>query len=92
MDLVRNLYQFINSIPMVARLQFAQTITSGIWLIKRRRYIKAVTANEVRTSCLGVLNGAPLIMLDNVSLLEDGKPNEYYHTVHKGYRTRFEVE
>jgi len=36
--------------------------------------------------------GAPLIMLDSVSFLEDGTPIEYYHAVHRGDRSRFEVE
>jgi GntR family transcriptional regulator len=41
---------------------------------------------------LGIERGAPLLMLDSVSFSQDGKPVEYYHAVHRGDRSRFEVE
>ena len=31
-------------------------------------------------------------MLDSVSYLEDGTPIEYFHALHRGDRSRFEVE
>jgi GntR family transcriptional regulator len=31
-------------------------------------------------------------MLDSVSYTENGQPIEYYHAVHRGDRSRFEVE
>jgi hypothetical protein len=36
--------------------------------------------------------GAPLILLDSVSYLEDGTPIEFFHALHRGDRSRFEVE
>jgi GntR family transcriptional regulator len=33
-----------------------------------------------------------MVMLDSISYLADGRPVEYYHAVHRGDRSRFEVE
>ena len=41
---------------------------------------------------LGIERGAPLVMLDSISFSEDGNPIEYYHALHRGDRSRFEVE
>ncbi len=64
----------------------------GIVLSHGRRTIEAVAATEEEASLLDVETGSPLIMLDSVSFLEDGTPVEYYHAVHRGDRSRFEVE
>jgi GntR family transcriptional regulator len=64
----------------------------GLWIARGRRYIEAVAANETEARLLQVERGAPLIMLDSVSYLDDGCPLEYYHAVHRGDRSRFEVE
>ena len=53
---------------------------------------EAVAANELEAKLLQVERGSPLVMLDSVSFLEDGRPVEYYHAVHRGDRSRFEVE
>jgi GntR family transcriptional regulator len=64
----------------------------GIQLARGKRYLEAVAANQVEAQYLGVNVGAPLILLDSVSYLSDGKPLEYYHAVHRGDRSRFETE
>jgi len=64
----------------------------GIFLSRGRRYIEAVIANENEAMLLGIERGAPLLMLDSVSFTQDGKPVEYYHALHRGDRSRFEVE
>jgi GntR family transcriptional regulator len=64
----------------------------GIFLAKGRRFIEAVLATESEAILLGVERGAPLLMLDSVSYAEDGRPIEYYHALHRGDRSRFEVE
>jgi GntR family transcriptional regulator len=64
----------------------------GLWISRGRRYIEAVAANEVQAKLLGIARGAPLVALDSISYLEDGTPIEYYHAVHRGDRSRFEVE
>jgi GntR family transcriptional regulator len=64
----------------------------GLIIARGRRYIEAVSASEIEASLLKVERGSPLIMLDSVSFLNDGRPIEYYHALHRGDRTRFEVE
>ncbi len=63
-----------------------------IFIDKGQRYIEAVLANEHEATLLGIERGAPLLMLDSVSFSEDGRPIEYYHALHRGDRSRFEVE
>jgi GntR family transcriptional regulator len=64
----------------------------GLELSHGRRTIEAVAANEYEARLLGVEEGAPLVLLDSVSYLRDGRPIEYFHAVHRGDRSRFEVE
>ena len=64
----------------------------GIYIAKGHRYIEAVLANAYEAEMLGIDCGAPLLMLDSVSYTEDGQPIEYYHALHRGDRSRFEVE
>lgn len=75
----QSLYRFIEE-------QYDLFITRG------RRTIEAVPAKEYEAQLLQVEKGAPLILLDSVSFLEDGRPVEYYHALHRGDRSRFEVE
>lgn len=63
----------------------------GLMIARGHRFIEAVAANEVEANYLGVEQGTPLILLDSVSYLADGTPIEYYHAVHRGDRSRFEV-
>jgi GntR family transcriptional regulator len=64
----------------------------GIFIAKGRRFIEAVLANETEAGLLGVEPGAPLLMLDSISFSESERPIEYYHALHRGDRSRFEVE
>jgi GntR family transcriptional regulator len=64
----------------------------GLQLSHGRRTIEAVAANQYEIQHLGVQEGAPLILLHSVSYLKDGRPIEYFHAVHRGDRSRFEVE
>lgn len=64
----------------------------GLFIARGRRFIEAVAANDGEAKLLQVEKGAPLIMLDSVSYLENGSPIEYYHALHRGDRSRFEVE
>jgi GntR family transcriptional regulator len=64
----------------------------GQVIVRGRRTLEAVPANEFEARHLQVDKGAPLILLDSVSYLEDGTPLEYYHALHRGDRSRFEVE
>lgn len=64
----------------------------GVVIDHGRRMIEAVVANEEEASLMGVKKGAPMVLLDSISYMEDGTPVEYYHAVHRGDRTRFEIE
>jgi len=64
----------------------------GLFIARGRRFIEAVTATDTEARLLKVDRGAPLVMLDSISFLESGTPIEYYHALHRGDRTRFEVE
>jgi len=64
----------------------------GLVINHGRRMIEAVVANEEEANLMQVKKGAPMVLLDSVSYLKDGTPVEYYHAVHRGDRTRFEIE
>jgi GntR family transcriptional regulator len=64
----------------------------GIFITKGHRYIEAVLATDHEAALLGIERGAPLLMLDSVSYSENERPIEYYHALHRGDRSRFEVE
>jgi GntR family transcriptional regulator len=64
----------------------------GIVLDRGVRYIEAVAANETEAMLLGIERSSPLMMIDSVSYVESGQAVEYYHALHRGDRSRFEVE
>jgi GntR family transcriptional regulator len=64
----------------------------GLMIARGHRSVEAVPAGAYEARLLQVKKGAPLIKLDSVSFLSNGTPVEYYHAVHRGDRTRFEVE
>lgn len=64
----------------------------GIFIAKGQRYVEAVLANETEAELLGIERGAPLLMLDSISFSDGDRPIEYYHALHRGDRSRFEVE
>jgi len=75
----RSLYEFLEN-------------ECAIVLAKGHRYIEAVLASEHEAALLGIERGAPLLLLDSVSFSDNGQPVEYYHALHRGDRSRFEVE
>lgn len=64
----------------------------GLVIARGYRTIEAVPADEYQAQLLQVPVGAPLVLLDSVSHLDDGTPLEYYRAFHRGDRSRFEVE
>jgi|UPI0002D7F4E2 GntR family transcriptional regulator len=66
--------------------------TYGLVIARGRRRIGAVAADSEQARLLGIDPGAPLLSLDSVSYLADDTPIEYYHAVHRGDRSQFEVE
>lgn len=71
--------------------EFLETVC-GLKLARGRRTIEAVAADEYQAGLLRVDPGAPLILLNSVSFLDDDTPIEYYKALHRGDRSRFEVE
>ena len=55
------------------------------------RTTEAVLATKEEAELLAISPGAPLILIDSTSYLEDDTPVEYYHAYHRGDRTRLEV-
>lgn len=64
----------------------------GLVIARGRRTIEAVPASSRDAELLRVEPSAPLIRLVSVSYLADGTPLEYYEALHRGDRSRFEVE
>jgi len=75
----RSLYEFLEN-------------ECDVFIVKGKRYIEAVAANEQEANLLDIEKGAPLLMLDSISFDQNGQPVEYYHAVHRGDLSRFEVE
>jgi DNA-binding GntR family transcriptional regulator len=75
----RSLYEFLET-------------ACGLSLARGQRTIEAVAADSRHARLLRVRKGAPLVFLQSVSYLEDGRPIEYYLAHHRGDRSRFEVE
>jgi GntR family transcriptional regulator len=64
----------------------------GLSLASGQRTIEAVAADARQARLLRVRKGAPLVYLESISYLADGRPIEYYLALHRGDRSRFEVE
>lgn len=75
----RSLYEFLET-------------ECGLALARGRRTIEAVAADDYQAGLLRIKPGAPLILLDSVSYLDDDTPIEYYKALHRADRSRFEVE
>ena len=75
----RSLYEYLESV-------------CGLTLARGRRTIEAVAADARQAKLLHIRKGAPLVFLESVSYLADGRPIEFYLALHRGDRSRFEVE
>jgi GntR family transcriptional regulator len=64
----------------------------GLTLASGQRTIEAVAADARQARLLRVRKGAPLVYLESISYLADGRPIEYYLALHRGDRSRFKVE
>ena len=65
---------------------------NGVKIMRGIRYIEAVLANQEEADLLEIEEGDPLIMLDSISYAASGQVFEYYHALHRGDRSRFEVD
>lgn len=64
----------------------------GLFITSGKRFLEAVAANQLEADLLKIDQGSPLLLLNSVSYLEDGRPMEYFHAFHRGDRSRFETE
>jgi GntR family transcriptional regulator len=64
----------------------------GLFIASGHRFLEAVVANQIEAEMLQVDVGSPLLLLNSVSYLADGRPMEYFHALHRGDRSRFETE
>jgi len=64
----------------------------GFTLGRARRSIEAVAAKEAEARLLQIERGTALLMLTSVSYTTDGIAIEYFHALHRGDRSRFDVE
>jgi GntR family transcriptional regulator len=64
----------------------------GMRIARARRFMEAVSANELEARLLGIEPGAPLMLIESTAFVQDGMPIEYFKARHRGDRTRFLVE
>ena len=64
----------------------------GFTLGRARRSIEAVAAKDAEARLLQIERGTPLLMLTSVSYTTDGIAIEYFHALHRGDRSRFDVD
>lgn len=74
------------SLYALLRERFGLSIASG------RRLVESVAAHPPIANLLDVSRGAPVLKIESVSYLANGRPLEYYEAWHRGDRTRFEIE
>jgi GntR family transcriptional regulator len=64
----------------------------GLQIVRGRRTLEAMAANDQDAKLLRITAGSPIVLLKSVSYLKDGHPIEYYEAKHRGDRSQFEVE
>ena len=64
----------------------------GLTLHRGTRAIEASLASGEVAQQLGIPQGAPVLVLTGVTYLDNGRPIEYFAGIHRGDRSRFEVE
>lgn len=62
-----------------------------IKIVRGRRSLEAVLADEEKAKLLKVRIGSPLMYLNSISYKEDGEPIEYFKAFHRGDRSKFVV-
>jgi GntR family transcriptional regulator len=64
----------------------------GLRLHRGTRSVEAGRASKEVAKHLGVAQGSPVLILRGTTYLEDGQPVEHFVGIHRGDRSRFEVE
>ena len=66
--------------------------TYGLTIAHAERSLEAVAAQEWQAKLLDVTVGSPLLLLESVVFLPNGKPLEYSRTFHRGDRTKVTID
>jgi len=66
--------------------------TYHIIITRGKRFLEAVLASSSEAKLLEIDPKSPLLMLESVTYDQYGTVIEYYHALHRGDRSRFEVE
>ncbi|HZS87876.1 MAG TPA: GntR family transcriptional regulator [Chloroflexota bacterium] len=74
------------SLYALLRERYGLSVASGT------RTVEAVLAHPPLTALLGVARGNPLLKIDSISFMADGRPLEYYEAWHRGDRSKLEIE
>ncbi|MDQ6920166.1 MAG: GntR family transcriptional regulator [Candidatus Dormibacteraeota bacterium] len=64
----------------------------GLVIARGERRLEAVAAGPWEARLLEVALGSPLLLLDSVAYLPDGRPIEYFAALHRGDRISVDVE
>ncbi|MFI7558012.1 GntR family transcriptional regulator [Micromonospora echinaurantiaca] len=64
----------------------------GVRLVRGVRSVEAAVANAAQARLLGIRRGDPVLALRSVSLGESERPVESFLALHRGDRSRFQVE
>lgn len=64
----------------------------GLRLHRGTRSVEASQASSIVAKHLGIAAGAPVLVLKGTTYLDDGVPVEHFIGIHRGDRSRFEVE
>lgn len=59
---------------------------------RTRQTLEATVVNDYERQFFGVKAGTPMILLEGVTYLEQGRPVEYFKAVYRGDRFKFELE
>ncbi|HEX8919163.1 MAG TPA: UTRA domain-containing protein, partial [Chloroflexota bacterium] len=65
---------------------------AGLAVVTGMRVVEAVLATSPMTTFLEVKKGSPLLKIESISFLADGRPLEYYEAWHRADRSKIEIE
>jgi GntR family transcriptional regulator len=64
----------------------------GLRIERGLRRVEAVVADALQASLMKVPRGLPMLRIESISYLDDGRAIEYFHAFFRSDRTAFEVE
>jgi GntR family transcriptional regulator len=64
----------------------------GLRPVRATQTIEATLANAYEAELFGVAAGVPMLLLEGITYLSDGKPVEYFKAIYRGDRFKFAIE